>query len=247
MNLLQDKYQDLLDIGREWKLIVGRKTADECVKIAENLAKEHGGVLPSQAWLHGHDHSNLADMIQRHPERFVHIKQEKLHKTIEEWIIEAENLAKEHGGVLPNQKWLTANGHGRLSTMIQRHTKLFAHIKQKKFSKTVEEHIADAEKLIKEYDRVLPSHKWLHEHGHSNLVNMIQKHPERFVHIKQEKLLKTIEEYIDDAENLAREHDGVLPRYRWLIGNGYNGLANTIYKYPERFAHIRRMFWNKVL
>jgi hypothetical protein len=70
---------------------------------------------------------------------------------------------------------------------------------------------------------------------------MILKYPEWFVHIKQEKFHKTIEERITDAEKLARDHDGVLPSRKWLMENGYSGLATVIWRCPERFAHIKRV------
>jgi hypothetical protein len=111
MNLLQDKYQDLCDIGKEWKLPVVGKTVSEWVKIAERLAKEYNGVLPRRKWLGENGYWGLVGAIQRCPERFAHIEQEKFYrktdraayKTIDEWAEITEKLVREHGGVLPRQ------------------------------------------------------------------------------------------------------------------------------------------------
>jgi len=48
------------------------KTPEEYVKIAEKLAKEHDGVLPSLIWPDG-NHRALYGCIRRHPEVFAHI------------------------------------------------------------------------------------------------------------------------------------------------------------------------------
>jgi hypothetical protein len=296
MNLLQEKYQDLCDIGKEWKLPAVGKTVDEWVKIVEGLTREHNGVLPSQkwlkenghydlvsairryperfahikqeslkgktveehvadaeklarnhdgvlpyqAWLNKHGHSGLTQMIQSHPERFAHIKQEKFQKTIEEHIADADKLAKKHNGILPERKWLKVNGYCGLVAMICKYPERFAHIKRKKFFKTIEEHVADVKNLTREYDGILPSQAWLQKHSHSGLAAVIRNHPERFTHVKQEKLIKILEEHVADADKLAREYNGVLPNQKWLKGNGYIGLAAMIWRHPERFAHIKQ-------
>jgi hypothetical protein len=134
---------------------------------------------------------------------------------------------------------------------IYNHPELFGHVRQQKIIfKTIEERIVEAEKLIKEHGGILPSGKWFDENGDTGLKATIKRYPERFAHIKQERLRKTkktVEEHIAEAENLVREHGGVLPKLSWLRGNGYDGLVNVIYKYPEQFAHIRRMIWNKAV
>ena len=240
-----DKYQDLCDIGKEWKLISEKKGIDEWVKIAERLVKKHGGVLPCQAWLQKHGYSGLAQMICKYSERFSHIKQKKIFKTVEEHIADAERLEKEHGGILPSQKWLRGNGHGDLALSFRSHPKRFAHIKQENLRKTVKEHVIDAERLSREHDGVLPNQTWLQKHGYSGLAIVLRKHPKRFAHIEQEKPYKTIEEHVADAEKLAREHGGVLPCQAWLQKHGYSGLVSMDYSHPERFAHIKQENFRK--
>jgi hypothetical protein len=70
--------------------------------------------------------------------------------------------------------------------MIYKYPRSFAHIKKWSLrEKIVEEHIADAEKLAREHEGVLPNPKWLEENGYSKLRDMIYKHSERFAHIKR--------------------------------------------------------------
>jgi hypothetical protein len=236
-----DKYQDLCDIGREWKLPVVKMTVDEWVKIAEELAKEHGGVLPNQKWLRENGYDGLVSAFRSHPERFAHIKREKLNKNVNEQIIEAEKLAREHDGVLPSREWLCRHGHSGLALVIRKCPEMFAHIKQDKRQKTVEEHIAEAEKLVREHGGVLPSQTWLRKNGHSDLETALRIHSERFAHIKQDSLKgKAIEKHIAEAEKLAKEHDGVLPSQTWLRKNGHSGLEAALRIHSERFAHIKQ-------
>ena len=53
-------------------LVAIKKTADGWVKIAEELAKEHSGVLPSQAWLREHGYGGLVAIMSKHPRLFAH-------------------------------------------------------------------------------------------------------------------------------------------------------------------------------
>jgi len=48
----------------------------------------------------------------------------------EEWVPIAEALAAEHGGVLPNRRWLTKNGYMGLDAAMKRRPELFARIPQ---------------------------------------------------------------------------------------------------------------------
>jgi hypothetical protein len=179
-------------------------------------------------------------MIYKYSRPFAHIKRENLCKTVEEHIADAEKLARDHDGVLPNQIWLRGNGYGGLMGAIQRYPERFAHIKQKSLKgKTIEEHVSDAENLAKEHNG-LPSQRWLNKNGYSGLAVAIYKHPERFVHIKRKKFFKTVEDHIVDAEKMERKHGGVLPSQKWLKENGHIGLAAMIYKYPEMFVRIKQ-------
>ena len=48
---------------------------DKWVPIAERLAEEHGGVLPSRQWLEKNGYNGLRMALRRRPERFAHIPQ----------------------------------------------------------------------------------------------------------------------------------------------------------------------------
>ena len=87
---------------------------------------------------------------------------------------------------------------------------------------------------------ILPNPKWLTRNGYNGLARTMCKHPEAFAHIQQEwKGGHTLEEHVATAERLEKKH-GRLPNSGWLEINGYNGLAQTMRKHPEAFAHIQQ-------
>jgi hypothetical protein len=218
-----------------------KRSNEEWVLIAEKLAKEHDGVLPLRYWLSKNKYGGLAEAINRRPELFDHINQERKFKTPEEWVQIAEKLVKENGGILPWGNWLESNGYGSLDQAIRHHPELFSHIKQdKKSGKSHEEWVLIAERLAKEHAGILPYPRWLKDNGYTGLDRRIRKWPELFSLIKQDsRKRKTPEEWIPIAEKLAKEHGGVLPSTGWLQKNA-GGLDQAIRNHPELFAHIRR-------
>ena len=71
-----------------------RKTLDENVALAEQLAKEHDK-LPGPGWLQAHSYSGLCSVMRSHPEAFAHIPQDsKKLKTLAEHVRTAKQLAK---------------------------------------------------------------------------------------------------------------------------------------------------------
>lgn len=105
-----------------------RRTLEQSVIFAEALAEEHGGVLPSAGWIQKH-HRGLARVMRKHPKRFKHIPQERLNRTLEAWVVFAEALAEEHGGILPCVKWIQKH-HSGLDFAIRKHPKLFSGLRQ---------------------------------------------------------------------------------------------------------------------
>jgi hypothetical protein len=108
-----------------------RKTLDEWVEFAKQLAAEHGGVLPNVTWIR-ENHRGLAAAMQRNPERFDGISQARLRaerKTPDEWVEFAKQLAAEHGGVLPNARWIKKNHRGLYKAM-RRYPERFDGFKQ---------------------------------------------------------------------------------------------------------------------
>ena len=166
----------------------GRKTPEEWVQIAEELAKENGGKLPSSTWLKKNGYLGLDALKPRRPDLFAHIEQESKRKTPEEWVMVAEELAKENGGKLHTHQWLTDNGHSGLSAMIYKHPDLFAHIEQesKIQRKTPEEWVPIAEELAKENGGKLQGRGWLQKNGYNALSLIMYRHPDLFAHIERE-------------------------------------------------------------
>jgi hypothetical protein len=166
------------------------KTPEEWVKAAEELAEENEGVLPHLQWLRSNGYASLRSCMRNHPEKFKHIKQNKIHRTIEQWVKIADRLTEEHGGLLPLPGWLFENGYQRLYVYMKKYPEQFAHIqvqqnkKYKKY-KNREEWVEIAERLAEEHGGILPSYKWLVKNGYRALHSYIRKGPEKFKGIKQ--------------------------------------------------------------
>jgi hypothetical protein len=161
------------------------RTPEENVKLAEKLSRENGGILPSSEYLVKSKNSGLKSCMLKHPELFKHIKQEKIFKTPEEHVKTAEQLIKKNNGILPHYAWLKKNDYGDLNHCIKAYPELFKHIKQENHSKTPEEHVKIAKKLIKENGGILPKHRWLSKNGYNDLNACMKAHPELFKGIKQ--------------------------------------------------------------
>ena len=217
-----------------------KRSRMEWIPIAEKLTKENGGILPCKHWLVKNGYWGLSDCIRKFPKLFKHIKQEKRGgKSPKEWIHIAEKLAKENGGILQNSGWLQKNGYSGLSAVLISCSELFKHIKQeKRGGKPPEEWIPIAEKLAKENGGVLQNHFWLCQNQYSGLSACIKNNPEMFKHLKVEKCVKRIEEWLLIAKRLTKENGGVLPTHLWIRENGYCGLSSCILKNPEMFKHL---------
>ena len=280
------------------------RTPEEWAAIAEELAAEHGGSLPSAYWLLRHGHQGLAAAIRRFPEHFTDLRQEKADPP-KNWVSIAEQLASSHGGVLPNPKWLVQNRYGRLLHSIRENPHLFRHIQQARLRQpqqrySLEGHITKAKELALKHGGTLPHCHWLYKNGYGGLYQAIKDHPEAFRHITQEKrsgqnaddgqilanwrvvaeklakeqgclpgyqwlvnhgcrglylasreaprtvqttlsanerTCRSVDDWLRIAERLVAEH-GRLPRYGWLIQNGYRGLCQALARQPNLFAHL---------
>ena len=220
---------------------VKQKTVAEHVIVAENLAKKNGGLLPHKAWLKNHRHAALLDAIYKSPEAFAHLKQEVKQKTVAEHVIVAENLAKKNGGLLPDTKWLKNNGYGSILSRMYAHPEAFAHLKRERKTKSVAEHVLDAEDLAKENGSLLPYPKWLRNNGYNALNVAMKMNPKAFAHLKQEnKRRKTLAEQVLIAEDLAAKNGGRLPTRASLGKKGYWGLVNQLQVNPKAFAHLKQ-------
>lgn len=86
----------------------------------------------------------------------------------------------------------------------------------------------------------LPLPKWLLVHGYGGLSIQLRKHPKRFAHLEQSKSSRSLAEWVEIAETLAAENNGLLPSIRKCGEKGFRRLGGVIWSHREAFAHIRR-------
>ena len=219
----------------------GRKTPDEWVKIAEDLAKENKNILPSVGELLNTGYGSLVAIMSKYPEKFKHIEQNQQRLKRSQIIQLAEKLAKENGGILPSPTWLNDNGYNRIVVCMYKHTELFKHIKQERHRKrrSIEENIEIANSLARKHKGKLPSHIWLLKNGYATLSRKIRAHPDKFKHLQQDSERNSVDEWVKIAEKLQKSNKGNLPSIHWMNRNGYSGLTSAIKKYPNKFKHIK--------
>jgi len=225
----------------------GYRKVDEWIEIAETLAKENGGSLPIKSYLIKNGFKSLVNAIHRTPKKFQHIKQEKSTKTPDEWLVIAEKLAKENGGLLPATSFLMEKNLYSLMWMISKYPEKFQHIKQERLHKTPDEWVVIAEKLAKENGGLLPPYIDLINGGFNGLTLMLKRYPKKFKHVKQSSLVRTIDKWVVIAEKLAEENGGVLPTSTTLRNDGFSGLSAALCKYPKKFKHIKRSYSRKCI
>ena len=202
-------------------------------------------ILPSPRWLKNNGYDSLYQAMQRCPEAFAHIPQRRNRQpqqryTLEEHIANAERLAREHGS-LPHCHWLYRNGYGGLYQALQDHPEAFRHIERENrrggTAERSQEWVRVAERLANEHG-CLPGFQWLATHGYRGLDNARRRHPELFSHInRRERTCRSVGDWARIAERLIAEY-GRLPRYKWLIQNGYRGLCTARAHHAHLFAHL---------
>ena len=160
---------------------------DDFVCLAEKIQAEYGSIEEETI---KYAFPYLYATMENHPEKFAHIKRDKVSngskkQTLGEWIKTAEFFENTAEGSLPDVAWLKKYGYTGLSNVMRKFPEKFAHIKQdRKKGKVVEEWVVTAEKLAKENKGLLPDREWLNKYGYSGLASTIEKHPEKFSHIK---------------------------------------------------------------
>ena len=162
-------------------------------------------------------------------------------KTLEKHLEDAKRLVIKYG-YLPCCSWLRKNGYQSLYQMSRLHYKAFS-----KFPRPERQyrHLGDwleiANKLAKKNKGKIPTVTWLLENGYSMLCRQMQKNPDAFSEIEQERHFRRPDEWVAVAEALAKEHNG-LPNSYWLQNkeNGYKALDKVMRQHPKLFAHIRR-------
>jgi hypothetical protein len=116
------KYPEVLgDIPIEMK----RRTPEDYVPLATELAARHGGVLPSIPWMQKNKHTALLSMMRAHPELFIHIEQRKTWVPVGKVITAAVELARGNGGTLPSQSKLSGAVRYRVARLIDKQNREF--------------------------------------------------------------------------------------------------------------------------
>jgi hypothetical protein len=162
--------------------------------------------------------------------------QEKLNIRVKE----AEIISGANENILPTPMWFQANGFSRLGEIIRNNPKAFKHIKQCKRQKTILQHVRFAEKLAKENGGLLSYALSLRERGHISLNICMKKYPQMFAHIDQEKLQKKPKEWLEIAEKIVKENNGILYSISKLKQIGYGGLIACMARCPDMFSHIEK-------
>jgi hypothetical protein len=216
------------------------KSLEEWVIIAEKLAIENGGKLPTYQWLKTNGYITLATTVARHHDKFSHLEREFDHQTLEKQVLFAEQLAAENGGKIPSFKWLSDRHYFGLSTALAKHPNAFSHLEREFLQKTSDEHIVIAEKLAAENGGKLPTFKWLNNNGYHDLLSFISKYRQRFSHIKRERKRETLDNWVKLAEQLAAENGGKIPSFKWLRNSKYSALMSMLNRYPNAFSHLKR-------
>lgn len=215
---------------------------EECVKVAETLAKNSGGVLKSHSWLKHNGYGNISATIHRNPELFDHIQQESELRTLEEAVSEIEMLAKQNGGKIPHKRALHLIGKSALIHWMLKNPKAFKHLKQenghnKRMSKHDQQCVETAERICAENAGVLPPSSVM-KRKHLNVYRRMCRKPELFSHLKQQRLLKSQDEWVEVAKKLSKQHGSKWRNHTWLAENGYKGLSHSLYKYPELYSTL---------
>lgn len=218
-------------------------TYKKWVVIAERLAKNNNGFLPTFSWLKKHGYVNLYGCKLRHKEAFAHIPEEtKLFTSSDDWIAIAEKLANDNGGKLPTYTWLRTNGYGALNKMMSYNKSLFGHlVKEKNIGMPSDERVAQAEKLADDNNGILPSYSWLFDNGYDALNKCISTYNTKFEHIPKESIVDNkLKAWINVAERLTSENNNVLYSCAWLLDNGYCGLYKAMWCHPKMFSHLEQ-------
>ncbi|MGA2255137.1 MAG: DEAD/DEAH box helicase [Thermoguttaceae bacterium] len=206
--------------------------------VAEDLAKENGGLLPSYVVLAEKGLHGLIRAMHEHPKLFGHLKQDRERTRAKEWLDVANELMEKYGEI-PSCAWLDKNGHRGLYHAMRNHPELFPHVTQNnRKTRTTEDWVLFAADLAEKNGGRLPCMATIRrEHG--GLYQAMRKYPELFKHITQEKKGgRTAEEWVPILEDLVEKHGRQVLRKVWLEKNGFSGLWAAMRKRPELFAHL---------
>jgi hypothetical protein len=140
-------------------------------------------------------------------------------------------------GILPSKRWLRAHGYIGLDKAMKAHPAAFAHIRQDKRRRRTQDWVHYAETVAARHGGSLPRQGVLQE-SYPALYRYKLRHAHLFARIPQARSqLRSCQEYVALAEQLANAHDGSLPNTAWLQHHHRN-LEAVMRRNPQQFAHI---------
>lgn len=108
-------------------------------------------------------------------------------RTVDEGVQVADKLSQENRGEFPHAGWLQKNGYVDLLYLIRKHPEKFSHLKKKNL--TIEcvkvDQVEVAERLAHDNEGEIPNTGWLQKNGYVGLSRAMNKHPEKFSHLKR--------------------------------------------------------------
>jgi hypothetical protein len=164
---------------------------------------------------------------------------ESQHQSESEKIKLAEKLFRENG-TIPHYSQLKRNGYGRLAEFISKYPEKISHLKQDKRVKSIEEWISIAENLPKNNKGEIPSNSILRKGKYLGLLRFMSKYPDKFSHIKQERLRRSMQDAFLAATKLTNQNNGRLPSLHWLNKNGFDWLKSQIKECPSNFKQFNQ-------
>lgn len=184
-------YSDI-PVSRNGNLLRNERTLAVQVALAEKLATENDGRIPSLRWLTRNGHSSLAASISKHSDAYKHLQRETVATLSDKYwksqVALAERLTRENNEKLPAATWLIRNNYWGLYGAIRRRPHLFAHLTMERLDNrcvgvresTIARHLATARKLISENDGKVPGCAWLMRKGYTSLYIFMLQNPEMF-------------------------------------------------------------------
>lgn len=103
-----------------------------------------------------------------------------------------------------------------------------------------EQWVSIAEDMAQKNGGRLQSVAWLVGNGFVGLYAAMLNKPSLFKHIEQDRHLKSPEEWVVIAKEMANKNGGQLQSMQWLEKNGHTGLTQTIRKYPGLFGRVKQ-------
>lgn len=175
-----------------WSVRV-KRSVNDWVLVAEELARKNGGQLPSVDRMKKLGLTGLISKLYSHQSKFSHIPRAKpivVRRNDHEWVDKARELAENNGGKLPGFATLVSMGYEALTQRLYDKPELFSGIAREKSFISLEEHVKIAEDLTKEHGGYIPAAKWLKSNGYSRLYDRIASCPEAFSHLPRKTLPK---------------------------------------------------------